>query len=197
LATVRREVDEIHGIPHERRAAAAARYAQPYSSALEADMQSKGIRGWVLAVCAATVLSACSGGPVKRVSEPQVGIQQLTVRADGSWSVDLRVDNFSSVPMTFDQVTLAVTVAGESAGTLTGNPGLDVGPESADVATLALAPSSAARIAVADALASGHSLEYHVDGTIAATPTGSGQRTFKVKRDNRLNPVPGLPGVMR
>jgi hypothetical protein len=160
-------------------------------------MRSKGFRGWVLAVCAAAALSACGGGPVKRVSEPQVGIQQLTVRADGSWSVDLRVDNFSSVPMTFDQVSLAVTVAGESAGTLAGNPGLDVGPESADVATLTLAPSSAARIAVADALAGGKSLEYHVDGTISATPTGSGQRTFKVERDNRLNPVPGLPGVMR
>ena len=51
----------------------------------------------------AATLSACGGGgPVKRVSEPQVGIQQLTVKADGSWSVDLRIDNFSSVPMRFD-----------------------------------------------------------------------------------------------
>ena len=160
-------------------------------------MRSKGMLAWVFAFGAAAALAACSGGAVKRVSEPQVGIQQLTVRADGSWAVDLRLDNFSSVPMRFDTVSLAVTVAGESAGTLAGNPSLDVGPESADIATLTLAPSSAARMAVADALAGGKSLEYAVEGTVAATPDGSGQRSFRLKRSNRLNPAPGLPGVMR
>jgi hypothetical protein len=146
----------------------------------------------------AATLSACGGGgPVKRVSEPQVGIQQLTVKADGSWSVDLRIDNFSSVPMQFDNVSLAVTVAGESAGTLAGNPGLGIGPESADIATLTLAPSSAARIAVADALAGRKSLDYTIQGTVGASPDGSGARTFRLERSNTLNPVPGLPGVMR
>ena len=90
---------------------------------------------------ACLLLAACSSGPVRRVSEPAVNIQQLTVRADGSWSVDLRIDNFSSVPMRFDRVVLAMTVGGESAGTLQGQPALTIGPESADVATLTLAPS--------------------------------------------------------
>ena len=152
----------------------------------------------VLTLFTAALLAGCGGGgPVKRVSEPQVGIQQLTVKADGSWAVDLRLDNFSSVPMRFDNLSLAVTVAGESAGTLAGNPSLDVGPESADIATLTLAPSSAARMAVADALAGRKSLDYALEGTIAATPDGSGPRTFQAHRSNTLNPVPGLPGVMR
>ena len=67
---------------------------------------SNGIKG-ACALVLMAALSACGGGgPVKRVSEPAAGIQQLTVRADGSWSVDLRLDNYSSVPMRFDTVTL-------------------------------------------------------------------------------------------
>jgi len=158
---------------------------------------SNGIKG-ACALVLMAALSACGGGgPVKRVSEPAAGIQQLTVRADGSWSVDLRLDNYSSVPMRFDTVTLAVTVGGESAGTLSGAPALSIGPESADIATLTLAPTSAARIAVADALAGGNSLPYALNGTLAATPENGKPRTFKVERSNALNPAPGLPGVLR
>jgi len=63
------------------------------------------------------LLAGCSTGPVRRVSEPAINIQQLTVRADGSWSVDLRIDNFSSVPMRFDHASLAMTIGGQAAGT--------------------------------------------------------------------------------
>src|SRR5690606_3602572 len=49
---------------------------------------------FLLATTAALLLAACSSGPVRRVSEPSASIQQLTVRADGSWSVDLRLQNY-------------------------------------------------------------------------------------------------------
>ena len=65
---------------------------------------------------ACMLLAACSSGPVRRVSEPGVNIQQLTVRADGRWTVDVRIDNFSNVPMRFDRASLAMTVGGQSAG---------------------------------------------------------------------------------
>ena len=159
-------------------------------------MRSIGFR----ALCAMTMvaaLAACGGGgPVRRVSEPQVGIQQLTVRADGQWSIDLRIDNYSSVPMTFDTVSLALKIGDESAGTLSASPALPIGPESADVATVTLMPSSGARIAMADALASHKSIDYSLDGTVAASADGK-PRTFQVSRDNQLSPAPGLPGVKR
>ena len=142
-------------------------------------------------------LSACSSGPIRRVSEPAANIQQLTVRVDGSWSVDVRIDNFSSIPMRFDSVALALTVGGESAGTLQARPALSIGPESADVATIALRPSAPARIVIADALARGRSIGYSLDGTLAAAPEDAGVRTYKFKRDNTLAPVPGLAGVLR
>ena len=152
----------------------------------------------LLAITAACLLLAgCSTGPVRRVSEPAVNIQQLTVRADGSWSVDLRIDNFSSVPMRFDRVSLAMTLGGQSAGTLQGQPALTIGPESADVATLALAPASAAKIAIADALARAGSIDYALKGTLDAAAENSRVRSYDIERKNTLSTVPGLEGVLR
>ncbi|MCA1714367.1 MAG: hypothetical protein LC715_04345 [Gammaproteobacteria bacterium] len=143
------------------------------------------------------LLAACGGGPVRRVSEPAASIQQLTVRADGSWSVDLRLENFSTVQMRFDNVALALTVGGESAGTLQGQPRLSVGPESADMATLTLSPSPPARIVLADALAAQRSVGYSFEGTLTAAPENGSARNYRVKRSSALSPVPGLPGVLR
>jgi hypothetical protein len=150
-----------------------------------------------LAMLGCIALSACSSGPVRRVSDPTANIQQLTVRTDGSWSVDQRIENFSSIPMRFDSIALALTVGGEAAGTLQAQPALSIGPEAADIATMTLQPSPRARIAIADALARSRSIGYTLDGTLAAAPEEAGVRTFNLKRDNSLNPVPGLAGVLR
>ena len=148
---------------------------------------------------ACLVLAACGGnGPVRRISEPAASVQQLTVRADGSWSVDLRINNYSTVPMRFDAVSLAVTLGGEAAGTLQGTPAITIGPESADVATLSMSPSAGARVRIADALASRRGIDYALHGTISAAPTdGGGPRTYDIDRSSALSPVPGLPGVLR
>ena len=149
----------------------------------------------VLLLCA--TFAGCGGGPVRRVSEPAVNIQQLTVRADGSWSVDLRINNFSNVPMRFDRVALALTVGGEAAGTLQGQPALSIGPESADVASVSLAPSPAAKIAVADALVRKGSVAYALKGTLDAAAENSRARSYDVERNNALSAVPGIAGVLR
>lgn len=152
----------------------------------------------LLALLAATVLLAgCGDGMVRRVSDPAVSVQQLTVKADGQWAVDLRLQNYSSIPMRFDTVEVDVQVGDQEAGTLRASPGLSVGPESADVVTVAFLPSSAGRIAVADALASRRSLPYTLKGSAAATPEEAKQRTFDLDTRNTLNPVPGLDGVLR
>lgn len=147
---------------------------------------------------ASLLLGACSsGGPPRRVSDPSANIQQLSVRADGSWSLDLRIDNFSSVPMRFDTIDLAMTIDGQPAAALHATPAFTIGPEAADVATLQVVPPAGAKIAIADALARGRGIDYHLEGRIIATPDNGGARTFQFKRDNALAPVPGLPGVLR
>lgn len=152
---------------------------------------------YVLTAVLSLALAACGGSMVKRVSEPAAGIQQLTVANDGSWDVELRLRNYSSMPMRFDDVSLRIKVGDEAAGTLNAAPGLSIGPESADVIKVRLQPASPARIVVADALAGGRSLFYELEGTVKATPEEKKQRSFEVKARNTLNQAPGLPGVLR
>ncbi|HEY0334997.1 MAG TPA: LEA type 2 family protein [Stenotrophomonas sp.] len=142
------------------------------------------------------LLGACNSSP-RRVSDPAVSIQQLTVRADGSWSLDLRLQNYSSIPMRFDQVALDVTVAEQAAGHLQQAVNFSIGPETADVVNVVMQPSSPARIVVADALAGGRSLAYQLKGTVTATPEEKKQRQFEVEGGSTLNPAPGLSGVLR
>jgi hypothetical protein len=151
----------------------------------------------VMAAACLLMLSGCVGGPVRRISEPTASIQQLTVGADGQWSVDLRLQNFSSVPMRFDRVALTLRAGAEIAGELKASPALTVGPESVDIATVTLAPSAAARIVIADALADRRSLNYSLEGTVDAAAEDRKARDYKIKRNSALSPVPGLPGVMR
>jgi len=157
----------------------------------------KGAARWVSLLLFSLFLAACSGGPVRRVSEPATSIQQLTVNADGSWSLDLRLQNYSSIPMRFDSAELVITVGGQAAGTLRAVPGISIGPESADVVTLPFKPSAEARMAIADALAGRHSLGYTLKGKLQAVPDEKKSRSFDIDSRNTLNPVPGLDGVLR
>lgn len=150
--------------------------------------------GWML--CALLVAS-CASGPVRRVSEPSARIQQLSVQADGSWQVQLRIENFSSIPMRFERLRLDVEVDGSAAGTLEAAPALTVGPESADTTALTLSPSVAAKLAVADALAGRRSVHYTLAGNVAAVPEDEREREFTIERRSALSPAPGLPGVLR
>ena len=142
-------------------------------------------------------MAGCATGPARRVSEPTASIQQLTVGTDGRWSVELRLQNFSSVPMRFDRIAMTLRTGTEVAGELQASLALTVGPESADIAIVTLAPSAAARIVIADALAERRSMNYSLEGTIDAAAEDRKTRDYKIKRDSALSPVPGLPGVMR
>lgn len=152
----------------------------------------------ILMVVAAFLLVSCGGGGmVRRVSEPAASIQQLTVRPDGSWAVELRINNFSSIPMRFDAIALRMSLGSEQAGALSGNAGISIGPESADVVTLIHSPTPSARIVMADALAAQRSIGYVLKGTINATPEEGKSRDYDIDRTSSLSPVPGLAGVMR
>ncbi|AKC87668.1 LEA type 2 family protein [Pseudoxanthomonas suwonensis] len=150
-----------------------------------------------LAATALALLAACGTG-AKRVSPPSAAIQQLTVQANGDWTVDLRLHNFSSVSMRFDSVRLEVSVDEHTAGTLNATPAISIGPTAADVVKVSLKPEGMARIAVADALAGRRSLSYRLQGKVSATPEGASKpREFKVDDRSQLNPAPGLEGVLR
>jgi hypothetical protein len=143
------------------------------------------------------LLGACATGPARRVSEPAAQLQQLTVRADGAWDLQLRLQNFSSIPMRFDRLRLALDAAGQPAGDVIATPAVDIGPESADIVNVTLQPATAAKLAVADALATSHGIDYVLKGEIVATPEKKAQKSFDVVHRSSLSPAPGLPGVLR
>ena len=145
----------------------------------------------------ALLLAACGSGPVRRISEPAASIQQLTVRADGRWDVQVRLNNFSSVPMRFTATNIQVTFDNGDAATIQAQPQIAIGPESADVFTATVSPLADGRARVATALADGSSLNYNLGGTVDAGPEDGGSRSYRIKLSSALTPVPGLPGVLR
>lgn len=153
--------------------------------------------GSIFILACAVLLSACGGGIVRRVSEPTASIQQLSVHNDGSWVLNLRLQNYSSIPMHFDRVSLAISVGEQAAGKLEQAIDFSIGPESADVVEVTLQPSSIAKLTVADVLASRRSLPYQLKGMVWATPQDKKLREFEVDSRNTLSPAPGLDGVLR
>ncbi len=152
----------------------------------------------LLAALMVTLLAGCgSGGPVRRVSEPTASIQQLTVRADGRWDVEVRVQNYSSVATRFDAANLAIAFDNGAAATVQAQPQISVGPESADLFTATVTPLPAGRARIATALADGRSLNYTLSGSLDVTPDKGNSRNYKIERTSSLTPVPGLPGVLR
>ena len=155
------------------------------------------IRRFALFATLFALLTACGSGPVRRVSEPAASIQQLTVRADGRWDVQLRLNNFSSVAMRFGSARLEIALDGTPAAKVDANMGLEVGPESADVFTTTVSPLPEGRARIATVLADGRGVDYRLTGSLQAGPLDAGQRDYPIKRDSALSPVPGLPGVLR
>ena len=151
---------------------------------------------WIAALL--LLLAGCgSGGPVRRISEPAASLQQVSVRADGRWDVQVRLDNFSSVPMRFSAATIQVALDNGAAATVQAQPQITIGPESADVFTATVTPLAEGRARIATALADGRSLAYTLAGTLEAGPEDGGPRTYTIKRTSALTPVPGLPGMLR
>ena len=142
-------------------------------------------RSFVLLALAAT-LAACGSGPVKRIHPSTASIQQLAVQPDGSWKVTLRIQNFSTVPMTYSTVSAKLSINGNEVGELRAAPDMDIIANSGDVIETTLRPSTP--------LAAGSDFEYHLKGTIA---TSEPKASFPFERTSHLSPVPGVPNTYR
>lgn len=142
----------------------------------------------------AALLAACSSGPPKRVFPPQASVQELRVQPDGRWSASIRIQNFSTVPMTFSRVTATLQVGGQDAGRIDFDPALRIGPGSTDIVQHVFQPGDAARTAVEAALRDRRNLRYSLAGRIA---TSDPKTDNPFEYQSGLDPVPGLTGVLR
>jgi hypothetical protein len=148
----------------------------------------------VFAIAFLALLASCSSGPRKRINPPKASIQQLAVQPNGQWKLSLRLQNFSNVSTEFALVDATLNIGGQDAGRIQVNPGISVGPESADVVEATVTPTLGAKLVVASALAARQSATYTLTGSIRTTkPKG----TYNFTHDSQLDPAPGLTGVMR
>ena len=139
------------------------------------------------------LLAGCGGGPVKRINPPIASLQQLSVQPDGTWKLDVRIQNFSTVPMTFATLEAAVEIDDRPGAQIFAHPNLDIPGNAADVTTLSVTPTPAGTAALKSALA-GTGVGYRITGKITASEPA---KSFDLRFESRLSPVPGLAGTWR
>ena len=99
----------------------------------------------LLALLLCLLLAACASGPPKRIYPPQARVQELQQQADGSISLQLRVQNFSTIAMRFSRLQLQLVLGDAEAVSIDVDPALAIGPGSADLHAQRLQlPASAA-----------------------------------------------------
>ena len=131
-------------------------------------------------------LGACSSGPPRRMHPSTASIQQLSIQPDGSWRLELRLQNFSTFPMRYAGVQAKLTVAAQEVGMLDATTDIEILANSGDVVE--------ARLPRGPVLAPDHDFAYRLEGTIR---TSDPDETFKFERASRLSPVPGIPNTWR
>ena len=141
----------------------------------------------LLVIALLALLSACSTGPVKRISPPTASVQELNMAADGQWQLSLRLQNFSNVPMTFDRLDAVLTINGEEAGRIESVLNLDIPGGNADIFQANLTPSQ-----TLPALSG--QLAYELKGHIRSSDP---KKNYPFERSSHLMPAPGLDRTWR
>jgi hypothetical protein len=142
------------------------------------------------------LLAGCGSGTgiVRRINPPAASIQRLAVDASGAIAIELRVQNYSTVPMKFLRIDASVRIAGIDAGRIALTPGIEIPGQSGDVVPATLSPDSGTAPALRAQLQANTGIAYALNGSIA---TEDPDKTFPFTFDSRLSPVPGRPGEFR
>jgi hypothetical protein len=140
------------------------------------------------------LVAGCASGPPKRVYPPKASLQEVRVQADGQWVAQVRIQNFSTVPMRFSRLEATLTVNGQEATRISIDPGLSVGPGSNELVQHVFTPAAGPKAAVDQALASRRAVRYQLTGRIASSEPAT-DHPFEYQ--SALDPVPGLAGILR
>ncbi|HQZ32566.1 MAG TPA: LEA type 2 family protein [Arenimonas sp.] len=147
-----------------------------------------------LALLLLALVAGCASGPPKRIFPPQASLQELRVQPDGQWVAQVRIQNYSTVPMRFSRLEATLSVNGVEATRISIDPGLTVGPGSNELVQHAFTPAAGPRAAVDQALASRRAVRYQLTGRIASSEP---ETDHPFEYQSALDPVPGLAGILR
>lgn len=143
------------------------------------------LRHSIAAFAAVALLAGCGSGPVRRITPSQVSIQELAVQPGGQWKLTLRIQNYSTVPMTYAALHGTLHIAGVDVGAIEVRTDFDIPANSADVVDATVRAS--ATLPAGD-------IDYRIEGTL---DTSEPKETFKFNRSSRLSPTPGLANTWR
>ncbi len=147
----------------------------------------------IIMLCLMLGMAAC-GGPVKRVFPPQVSLQEIVLQADGKLAVKFRIQNYSTVPTRYSQITGKMKFADLDVANLNFNPDVSVGPGSNEIIQQSFPLDTAATNAINAAIKNRSRLSYKINGEITSSePRGR----YEIKYESALNAVPGLSGTLR
>lgn len=147
-----------------------------------------------LALLVLALVAGCASGPPKRIFPPQASLQELRVQADGQWMAQIRIQNYSTVPMRFSRLEATLAVNGQEATRISIDPGLSVGPGSNELVQHVFTPAAGPKAAVDQALANRRAVRYQLTGRIASSEPAT-DHPFEYQ--SALDPVPGLAGILR
>lgn len=143
---------------------------------------------------AGTLLAACASNPAVRHYPPQVSLQQLQRLPDGSWQAQVRLQNFSTGPVAFHELSLKVRIL-DGEWTELGTAELPkIGANAAEVVNVTAPFGPATRAELDARLGKSQPVRYRLEGSIRSIDPG---RRYELQYDGRLNPAPGLDGVYR
>lgn len=150
-------------------------------------------RTLLLALLCALLAACAGGGPVKRVFPPEARVQELRIDGDSA-RLQLRVQNFSTMPSLLEGYSLSLEIADAPAVRLDGAPATALLPQAPEIVELAITLDPAALDRARRALQAGTALRYRLHGSLTVEPHG---RPTPIDYRSALSPVPGLPGVLR
>jgi predicted small lipoprotein YifL len=150
----------------------------------------------VVLMLAFAALAACggNGGLPRRINPPGVTIQQWQTAPDGNWQITLRVQNYSTVPVRFDRVDAELALDGVGAGSMSVALETEIPGQYAEIFTVSVSPSPAARERLARLAAEGQGFGYRLSGTVA---TAEPDDRYPLDYSSSMTPVPGVAGQYR
>ncbi len=142
---------------------------------------------------AAALLASC-GVPLHPINPPNASIQQLDVLPDGSWKLQIRLENFSDKTVHYATLKAALRVSGMAAADIALKPDMDIPGENADIVETTVMTGADVQKAFLEDVKAPNGAPYELKGTINIP---AADKDFKFEHKSRLSPVPGIPNQYR
>ena len=148
----------------------------------------------LLALSTAALLASCAGGPPIRFNPPQASLQELQRTPDGQWRAHVRLQNFSTGSVEFNNLALKLRIQDGEWASTSSSESVKVGGNNAEILIVTVPFTQASRQELDQRLQKSQPVRYSLSGSVRSVDPG---RNNDLQYEGRLNPMPGLDGVFR